>query len=461
MNSKKNWIVFGGLLLVLHLPLSQALAETLKQSVTSAVASNPDIYIKLKGWMAAKEGIAKAHGGYLPSLDVTGTLGTNHLKSSNTDFQTEHLNPQGVDVVITQMLFDGFATKNEVARNKSLTTAENYQTQGTAEDVALLAIKSYLDVVRTKLIAAYAQQNYISHSETYTTIKKLATQGVGRQAEATQAYGRLALAKANFLAAQNNYDNSKITYFKVVGRQAKNLQLPDAPDDNAMPTSKAQATQNAIYNNPILKAAKADIEEARAQYNSAKATNYPRLDAVLTASQGHDIRGDEGKTKDYAAQLRLKYNLFKGGSDMASQRQTAQLLEQAQQIRNRTYDQVVENVQLAWNFWETNKAQFQYFKQHQAAAKASAESYMKQFQIGKRAMLDLLDAQDEVFNAQSDYITGIINIIYSEYRVLNAEGRLLSYLKINVPGYSTPMQDDTEFLHIQPSTTRTKFIDND
>ena len=454
MISRKNLVLCGGVLLALHLTTTSALADTLKQAVNNAVNSNPEIYIKLKAWMADKEGITKAKGDYLPSVDVVGTLGSNHVKNNTTSFKTEDLNQRGVDVVLTQTLFDGFATSSEVARNKSLTTADSYQVQGTAEDVALLAIKSYLDVVRTQLIATYAKQNYTAHSNTYEAMKKLAAQGVGREAEATQAYGRLALAKANWLAAQNNYDNAKVSYYKVVGKQANNLQLPKSPDNKVVPNSKDQALQNAIAGHPILKSAKADVEEARAQHKHAKSTNYPRLDAVLSASNGHDIQGNEGKTEDYAAQLRLKYNIFRGGSDAAYQRQTSRLLEQAQQTRDRTYDQVVENVQLAWNFLETNKEQLKYFKQHQDAAKTTAEAYMKQFKVGKRTLLDLLDAQDEVFNAKSDYITGVTNILYSNYRLLNAEGKLLSYLKISVPDYSAPTSKDNEFLHIQPSSTK-------
>ncbi len=342
----------------------------------------------------------------------------------------DHFRPWWGDLTLTQLIFDGFATSSEVARNESLTLADAFQVKGTDEDIALLATKAYLDVIRSRRLIAVAQSNYNAHRKTYGMIKKRSDSGLARVADVTQAAGRLALAKTNLLAAKNNVQDADVIYYKVTGLSPKNLRMPASPKPVALPQKEQLAINKAVDGHPLLKSAKADITEAEAQHRAALAPFYPKFDVVLDAAQGEDTDGNEGHYHDYIGFLRVQYNLFRGGSDVARKRQTAYLVEQAKQTRNKTYDEVVENMQLAWDFFTTSKSQIGYFKKHQVASLETVIAYRKQFQLNKRTLLDLLDSEEESFRSQNDYINGQFNLLLSKFRILNAEGKLVSYLQI-------------------------------
>lgn len=426
----KKIVLFISSLLLINCSLIRA--ETLQQAVAQTIHTNPDILLKLKGWLASQKGIRKAQGEYLPTIDFNADIGTEHI--DYLIYRDGHsLTPAGVGLTLRQMIFNGFATPYEVERNKKLIASEKYAVEATTNDTALLAIKAYLDVQNTQEIVNLAQKNYKTHQKIYSMIKRRSKKGLTRKADINQASGRLYKAKANLLAAQNNYDDAVALYYKIVGSMPSNLTSPQAPSPADLPNSEKNLIQQAINKHPMLKATQADIEEARAQHGASKSTNLPHLDGLLSATNGSDLNGYQGHYENYEAVLQLKYNLFHGGSDKAYQDETALLVEQAQQIHNHTYNQIIENAKLAWNALQTSEKQLTYFKKHRNTSILTTEAYYQQFKLRKRTLLDLLNSEDELFNSKIDYVTGQSNLLLSKFRVLNANASLLSYFKILPP----------------------------
>jgi adhesin transport system outer membrane protein len=433
--NKWFWLKFVQFSLALFIVIfsSSAFTQTLKEAIIQTVHTNPDILVNIKNWLASEQAIKVARGGYLPTVDLIAEYGHEHSKSQSTAYNGVNLTFDGFGVTLRQMLFDGFSASSEVARNKNRTIADIYQTQGIADDVALLAVKAYLDVLRMQKIVFLAEKNYKAHQDIYAMIKSRARAGVGREADISQAYGRLALAKANLLATQSTYSDMKTVYNKIIGGMPKNLVMPQGPKASDLPLNESRAIQEALEHHPTLKAAGADIEEARAQHDVAVSANYPRIDAVVSASRYHDADGMVGLDENYIAMLQLRYNLFRGGSDRAKQQETAIIIDKAQEIRHRTHTQVVESMKLSWNAWQNARKQLIYFKKHREASRVTVDSYRKQFTIGKRTLLDVLDSENELFTAETDYVDGLFNVLFSKFRVLNSKGMLLPYMKVDLP----------------------------
>lgn len=408
-------------------------AQTLKEAITKTVQTNPDILMNIKNWLASEQGIKGARGRYLPTVDLIAEYGRERSENSSTGHDPVNLTQRGFGVSLRQMLFDGFGTSYELSRNKNRTIADVYQTQGIADDVALLTVKAYLDVLRTGRIVTLAQRNYKQHQAIYAMIKRRAEAGLGREADISQAYGRLALAKANLLAIQSNHRDARTVYNKIVGEMPYQLIMPRGPVAVDLPQSEIEAIRTALDSHPTFKAAKADVEEARAQHGAALSMNYPRIDAVLSASNYRDVNGVKGDDDEYKAMLELRYNLFRGGSDLARQNETAILINKAQEIKNRTSIQIVESMKLSWEALVTSRKQLVYFKKHRNASRVTVNNYQKQFTLGKRTLLDLLDAENEWFTSETDYVNGSYRVLFSKFRMLNSAGRILPYMGIVLP----------------------------
>jgi len=436
MNKNLSFLA-GSIILISCISIN---AQTLQQIVSQTINTNPDVLVDLKGWQAAQKGIRQAQGGYLPSINLNGEFGTEHIDTP-IEPNGHSLTPAGIGLSLRQMIFDGLATPSEVKRNKKLTLAEQYTVEGTSSDVALLAIKAYLDILRNHSIVNLARQNYQTHQKIYSMIKRRSLSGLSREADTNQAFGRLSKADANLLAAGNNCHDTVANFYRITGIMPKDLHIPSGPKASELPATRNIAIQEAIDNHPLLKAARADVEEAQAQHRAALSPFFPRLDAVLSTEHGDDINGYKGHYHDYRAALELNYNLFHGGSDLAYRQKTGYLVEQATQIHNRTYNQVEENAQLAWNALDTSQKQLVYFKNHQNASSLSTNAYYSQFKIGKRTLLDVLNSEDETFTAKLDYTNARYDLLFAKYRVLNATGKLLPYLHIPVPTQQQPIAE--------------------
>src|SRR5690606_23806149 len=120
-------------------------------------------------------------------------------------------------LVLRQLLFDGFITSNEVKRLSHASRVRYYELQGAMQKVALDAARAYLDIQRYRLLATYAQDNYVTHKQFYDRIEERVSAGVGRRVDLEQANGRLALAEANLLTEVTNLHDVMANYQRLVG----------------------------------------------------------------------------------------------------------------------------------------------------------------------------------------------------------------------------------------------------
>jgi len=416
-------------------PAAVADGLTLKDAVRKALNSNPDIQIQVKERRSRNEEVERARSGYFPTLDLSAGIGTERSRNTSTrtrgeDYST--LTRQEASLNARQMIFDGFATESEVERQRARVSSTAYTIHGTADNTALEAAEAHLNLLRTESLLKLAEENLKAHERTYDQIKIRSDAGVGRRADLEQISGRLALANSNVIAAQSNYDDAMTSYIRVVGEApAKQLVKPAKP--GVAPTSRDQAINLALDKHPTLKSAGADVEATRAQHKAAKNTFYPRFDLELSSSWNKDLDGQFGTNNDSQAMIRMRYNLFNGGGDQARRRQTAHLIEEAKEVKNRTHRQVIETMRLSWNAYQATEQQLIYLADHVNASLRTRDAYQKQFNIGQRTLLDLLNAENELFQAKQSYIGADYDNLLARYRIMNAQGELLKGLQLALP----------------------------
>jgi adhesin transport system outer membrane protein len=218
------------------------------------------------------------------------------------------------------------------------------------------------------------------------------------------------------------------------------LEMPPLPEAK-LPKNIDEAVEVAVANHPQLKSANADIDEAHYQHETASAPFMPRVDFESGASFNNNLDGIPGKNEDVTAMVRVRYNVLNGGKDLARRKQTAHLISQAKDIRDNTYRQVVQNMRESWVAYITRQSQLDLNKQYWERSIKARDAYQSQFNIGQRTLLDLLDTTNEMFIAQSNYIDSKYDVLLAAYRILAAEANLNSYLGVQLPEESKPLED--------------------
>ncbi|MGL6122283.1 MAG: TolC family outer membrane protein [Shewanella sp.] len=436
------------------LPLS-AHSQTLEQAVAQTLNTNPDLRVSFNRFKAREEQVNQAIAGYMPTVDISGGYGYEQTDSVSTRRRPNvgevdskgvaELTPGELGVSLKQMLFDGFYTSSEVDRYSMEASAEQWALLAAAEDMALDVSKVYLSYLRTTEVLKLAEKNLAGHKDIYEQIKQRTDSGLGSTADLSQISGRLARANANVISARNNLLDARAQYMKVVASEPTDLIQP-VPDTDMLPQDLNTGLAVAQDNHPILKSAMNDISAAEFERSSAQANYYPKVSLELNGSWNNDTGGEDGisgkgafrtdvggHSNDLVAMVRVRYNLFAGGKDLARERETAYKLGEAKDIRQRALREVVEGVNLAWNAFEMLGPQKQFIRDHVVASKETQSAYAQQFNLGQRSLLDLLDTENELFEARKDYLQAEYDEIIAKYRVLNSTGRLLDSLKVTRP----------------------------
>lgn len=412
-----------------------ASAQTLKDTVQYTLQTNPDVLEIAMQREASRETVNQARAGFFPKVDVKAEYGyKNHRKETSSKTSDDSDDKYKLSAHLRQMIFDGFATSYDVARTKARTNADAYKVWGTSEDVALAATRAYLDVMRNQELVAVARKNVDTHRRIASMIERRSDSGIARGSESGQSKGRLALARSNYYAAKNKLHDAIVTYHKVTGLIPKGLQHPHAPWRSELPKNEREAIDLALRQEATLKSAVADVVEAHSQRLASRSTRFPQLDLVLGADEEKIVDDeDDHKESNLEAKLELSYNLFNGGRDRARQRETVFLAKKAEQIRNRTAREVIEKSRLSWHAYKIAGLRLAKLKTHQLYSGDTLEAYKKQYKVGKRTLLDTLDAENEYFSAQTNYINGRYDLLFSKYRLLNSMSCLLAHLHVPLP----------------------------
>ncbi len=424
-NVFKFWLLAG----LLTGSLS-AQAMTLEETIADAIINNPEFRAEVKRYDMIQAEVRGAQSGYYPTVDVNAGIGYEEVDNTTINNTGSGLTRREASVRVTQNLFEGFGTQNEVARQQYRLDAQSYYVLSRANDVALSMAEAYIDVLQEQELLKLAQDNMDTHKRILEQIIQRNNAGIGNQVEVDQARARLALAESNYAAAQNNYYDAEARFRRVLGRNPDNILIK--PMFNAtLPADLESATQIALAEHPTLKAANGDIAETRAQYKASDRFNYPRLDLEVEKTFDHNLAGVRGKNEYLQAMLRVRYNLYRGGRDSAEKRRTIAAYHEATEVRDNTRRQVIENLRYAWNAQTYVEKQLDYIEQHIKLTYDTLTGYRQQFTLGRRSLLDLLNTENEYNSATKNLISSEAALLKAKYRILAGMGHLLPALNID------------------------------
>ena len=202
-----------------------AAAQTLEESVSQTLLSHPQIKEAFDLYQSRKYQIDEAKAGYYPKLDASAGIGPERIKSAGASERTD-MTRRDASITLTQMLFDGFDTNSNVNRTDAEAKAQKLSLQATAENTALRVTEVYLNMLRQQEIFDLSKDNLATHEQILSDITKRTTSGVGSSADLSQIQGRVARAYSNMAAAQNNLDDARAEYLRVVNSEPTDLVEP-------------------------------------------------------------------------------------------------------------------------------------------------------------------------------------------------------------------------------------------
>ena len=398
--------------------------------VQRAVKTHPSVKATVAKKFSSEYEVDSQVAGYFPSVDLESGIGFEDSEIVNRESDT--LLRSEAKISLRQLVFDGWETSSRVSVAKANLKAATAVLGAQQQETSLQAAASYIDVFRSKKFVALAKKNLKNHKELGQRIKKRAQTGYGNKANLAQVNARIALANARLIRFQGELDTATAQYQESVDELPpdEGMVLPVIPDEMVQEDVDSLIAI-AIMNNPALEASAHRIEEKVALTDQVESEFMPKIHVNLSSSWNEDMDGTRGKNNDTMGMVNLKYNLFNGTGSLARLDKAHYELDNATELMKAYKRQVIKEVRSAYIQLQVAHARLPALESHVKMASKVLKASYKQFKLGQRSILDLLDQRNELFQAEIALLTEQTRKIYATYRLLASQGGLLSYLTDN------------------------------
>ena len=443
---KKHWtLIVPGAVLLCGTP---AMAIDLREAVQAALNTNPEIRQAISNKEATRDERKQAQGLYYPRISVETSAGIRKLTNpsrSRIGFRNGTLYPLEADLTVDELLFDMGGREAEIRRQAARTDAAAARVGERSEFVALNVSRAYIDYLLQQRLVAIAQDNAAFHEKLAGDLREGVSKGSISIADQQQAEERLQSARARITEAREDLDTAAIQFQTLAGIPIDNVTMP--PDlSQYLPPTLPEAEDMARHNNPRVAESIADLAATREEVKAARSELGPKFNLEGRGRIGHDIDGFEGKTTDLLGRVVMRWTIFNGGTNINNVREQQ---ARADEAHGRVFEQsrrAADDARAAWSRL-TNQARLS--TELETQGKVSDDlllSYREQFNVGRRSLLDVLDAQNTRYNVQAQVESAHLAKLYAQYRVLASVNKLVESLGVQRP--SAAWSNEREHFHV-------------
>lgn len=422
MSFVKNSLACVALISVLALSPQSAAAETLYQAMAKAYENNPDLNAARAGLRATDEGVALAKSGYRPIIGAEAI-------TTSTNTESRVTNSASVGVSITQTLFDGFQTRNNVRAAEAQVFAGRENLRGTEIDILLATVQAYANVNRDNQIVVYRKQNIAFLQEQFSAARARFDVGESTRTDVSLAEAQLAGAKASLTAAVAQAKSSAAVYAQIVGSVPTSLKAVGLPR-KLLPGSLDIAVAQGTTDHPLVLAALHGVDAAGYAVKSEEGTFLPgvKLSGSVAEADGGITTGQ--------VQAKVTIPLYQGGAASASVRQAKEKLGQQRILVDSARRSIEQSVVSSWTQMEAAIATIDANKAQLSAANLALNGVVEERRVGQRTTLDVLNAQQTVLSAKEAISQSERNAIVASFSVLASTGKLtIDRLGLQVASY--------------------------
>jgi outer membrane protein, adhesin transport system len=341
-------------------------------------------------------------------------------------------------VVVRQILFDGFASIHDIWRQSARVNAAAFRVRERTELIALDAAEAYVDVVRYLRLVGFAEQNIAIHHKIFSNVNSRFSGGRAGEGDLEQARERVENARAVLAEFRKSLDDARAKYRKVVGLEPFNLRFPGPL--GGMPSTRDEALAVAVRFNPTILAAQADADAAKHAFRVTDGAFVPTLSLEGRATHSDNTYPYLGVTHDdYSGKVVMSWDVFRGGQDVWRRSEMAERFTETTMRHARLQRDALESIDKAWAARTITATRVAALSRQLQADRKTIAAFEKEYELGQRSLIDLLNAQNQYFNATVSLTSSRGVIVFADYQLLAAMGTLLEYLKAPPPVDAAPL----------------------
>ena len=412
---------------------AQAQADTIKAALAAAYNHNATLNAQRAATRAADEALAQAKSGFRPIISGTASYG--FVETSNNLTGSSSSNPYGYGITISQNLFNGFRTVNNIAAAEASIRGSREQLRRIEQQTLQSAASAYVDVLEAREVVSIRSRNISFLSEQFRSSQARLEVGEGTRTDVAQSQARLGLARATLSVARANLETARAVYFQIIGRRPKNLSWPSGPS-YLYASSLQSAMQIAANEHPAVRLSQHAVDAAAFNVKVREGAFLPQVSLNGSANRSFNQPTRGTRSSSLSATVNVTVPIYQGGLASSQVRERKEILAQSRIQVDEARDQVRAGVVNAWSSLQAARSNERANQGALRAARLALSGVVEERNVGQRTQLDVLDAQSTVLDSQIALLSARKAKIAAGYALVAAMGRLSSQkLRLHVRHY--------------------------
>ncbi|MHC1480201.1 TolC family outer membrane protein [Frateuria aurantia] len=416
-------------------------SEDLLEAYQQALLNNPTLAQANAEYLATRESIAQARGALLPQISGTGSFsqtngqsyslssevpvyavvptsngGTALVRDYGAQSQTAnggttgHTRSMSWTASASQVLID-FAKFGQVRVAHANTAAQQQTYEAALQTLAYNVAEAYLTILTDQEQLSYAQANATALKGEYDQAQAQLDAGLTAIQSMLQAKAAYQQAQSTVYVDQATLADDREAMTQLTGKPTGTLQRlrDDMPLQPPQPASESQWVQRALNSNPTLLSSQYTVQADEHSIDVARAGHLPTLNASASYNKGNSWYQHGGSASTTSGQgdtvigVSLSIPIFSGGTIQSEVREAIYNRDaalDAAEVERRT---VTRNT---LNYYRQIMAGINTVESDRLAVESglkSRDATVAGYTAGTENMIDVLNAQETLFSAQSSY----------------------------------------------------------
>lgn len=425
-----------------------ASAETLADALAMAYQNNPTLQAQRATQRALDESYVQARSGWRPTLGFSSSVSYSEQRTprfalgrdDNADGIPDTFastptinegNSASIGVSFSQPLWTGGRVAAAVNAANADVLAGRENLRRVEAQVLLSVIQAYSDTRRDQETVRIRQENVNVLTRQLQESNARFDVGEVTRTDVAQSQARLSQAQALLQSATAQLAVTRATYATLVGQNPGDL-APEPSLAYMLPTDPDDAYKVAEQFNPQLRAQEFAEQASRARLAGAHAERMPNVSASVTYGFGGPAIPnrplDPFESQLYARSTRATINatvpLFNGGLTSSRIRQAVERNNADRITVEGVRRNVLQSVTTFWSQLIAARSNIASSEEQTRAARIAAEGTRQEQQVGLRTTIDVLNAEQELRQAELNQVTSRRDEYVAAANVLSVMGRL-------------------------------------
>ncbi len=436
MKNKGRFLYLLTGILAMTMPAAESRAETMREAVETALASHPAIDVAKARHQGTIEDESEKYSDLFPEIQTNATAGRIFGDNATSRGLTVSRGAayswlwEG-SASLSQPIFNGFETHNRIDAAQAREKAAEFTLADTRQTIALQAGMAYLNVLRAKEALEKTQSYKGKIADYLSRITVMVDSGAADEAEAAQARNIQAMLENSVAEMEGQVKSALADYVESTGAVPKSELQKAGVDQSLIMKTSDEAITYADQYHPLILSAKKEIEAEEDEVNAEKGTLYPDLNGELSYLKRDQKEEIGGEAVDARAVMRMNWGFSTGGAQLARIRKSKAERSEAIARAAQTQRSVERDIRRAYAEYETASKQDNLNESRVKIARELFETYERQFEASRVRLLQLMQAENQLFSAELERINSRYRVKMAELTTLASSGRLLSALNVD------------------------------